>query len=132
VLLRKLPLLDTWNRERREAARVYTDELAGVGDLVLPPVAHGSEPVWHLYPARTHKRAPLGDYLAARGIQTRRHYPQPAHLSPAFAWLGYTRGAFPVTEALADELLSLPIFPGISEQQIHTVVAAIRAFFRGG
>ena len=66
------------------------------------------------------------------GSQTGRHYPQPIHLSPAFAWLGYVRGDFPVTEALADELLSLPIFPGISEQQLAAVVEAIGQFFRGG
>ena len=132
VLLRKLPLLDAWNAQRREAAAYYSESLAGIGDLAIPPVAPESEPVWHLYPIRTRQQARLGEYLSSRGIQTGRHYPQPIHLSPAFAWLGYVRGDFPVTEALADELLSLPIYPGISEQQLSTVVEAIGQFFRGG
>ena len=132
VLLRKLPLLDDWNAQRREAARYYNESLAGIGDLAVPPVASESEPVWHLYPIRTRQQARLGQYLSSRGIQTGRHYPQPVHLSPAFAWLGHARGDFPVTEALADELLSLPIYPGISEQQLATVVEAIGQFFRGG
>jgi dTDP-4-amino-4,6-dideoxygalactose transaminase len=132
VLLRKLPLLDDWNAQRRAAAQRYGEGLAGVGDLVLPPVPPGSEPVWHLYPVRTKRRAALGEFLAARGIATGRHYPQPVHLSPAYAWLGYERGAFPVSEALGEELLSLPIFPGISDEQLDAVVEAVSGFFRGG
>jgi dTDP-3-amino-3,4,6-trideoxy-alpha-D-glucose transaminase len=132
VLLRKLPLLDGWNAARRAAARVYGERLSGIGDLVLPPVPVGSDPVWHLYPVRTGRRAALGEFLAARGIATGRHYPQPVHLSPAYAQLGYARGAFPVSEALGDELLSLPIFPGISDEQLDAVVDAISSFFRGG
>jgi dTDP-4-amino-4,6-dideoxygalactose transaminase len=132
VLLRKLPLLAGWNAARRDAARVYGERLAGVGDLVLPPVPAGSDPVWHLYPVRTRQRAALGEFLAARGIATGRHYPQPVHLSPAYAWLGYGRGAFPISEALGEELLSLPIFPGISEQQLDAVVEAVARFFDGG
>jgi dTDP-4-amino-4,6-dideoxygalactose transaminase len=132
VLLRKLPLLDGWNAARRDAARVYGERLAGLGDLVLPPVPAGSDPVWHLYPVRTARRAALGEFLAAHGIATGRHYPQPVHLSPAYAWLGYERGAFPISEALGEELLSLPMFPGISEEQLDTVVEAVARFFDGG
>jgi dTDP-4-amino-4,6-dideoxygalactose transaminase len=130
VLSRKLPLLEGWNDQRRRIAEAYGQQLAGVGDLVLPPVAPDSRPVWHLYPVRTRRPEALAESLRARGVATGRHYPQPAHLSPAFAWLGYKRGAFPVTEALARELLSLPIFPGMTEGQVDVVVTAVRSHFQ--
>jgi dTDP-4-amino-4,6-dideoxygalactose transaminase len=132
VLLLKLPFLDRWNEERRSAARYYADALTGVGDLRLPATATASNPVWHLYVLRTRDPAALAAFLAERGIQAGRHYPQPAHLSQAYSWLGYSEGAFPVAERLAAEVLSLPIFPGIREQQLAAVAAAITAFFDGG
>ena len=131
VLLHKLPHLDGWTEERRAAARFYGAALADVGDLRLPPVAPGSHPVWHVYPVRTADPARLGAFLAERGIGTGRHYPQPAHLSPAYSWLGHRRGSFPLTEALADELLSLPIFPGIEEDELQAVVEAVEDYFGG-
>jgi dTDP-3-amino-3,4,6-trideoxy-alpha-D-glucose transaminase len=131
VLLRKLPLLDRWNEQRRTAAQLYAAALHGVGDLRLPPVPEGSEPVWHLYVVRTAEPDRLADFLRERGIETGRHYPQPLHLSPAYAHLGYRPGAFPVTETLAREVLSLPIFPGISEAQVAAVAAAVEDYFRG-
>ena len=132
VLLQKLPLLEGWNEERRRTAGFYTDALAAVGDLRLPPPVNGSKPVWHIYVIRTKNPESLARFLADRGIATGRHYPQPLHLSRAFAHLGYKRGAFPVAEALARECLSLPLFPGISEEQLTTVAAATEAYFRGG
>ena len=132
VLLHKLPLLEEWNRQRREAVRWYADALREVGDLRLPPVSAGSEPVWHLFVVRTASPAALGEHLEARGIQTGRHYPEPVHLSAAYSWLGYGRGAFPVTEALASEAISLPLFPGITSEQVEHVVDAIEDYFRVG
>jgi dTDP-4-amino-4,6-dideoxygalactose transaminase len=132
VLLHKLPLLDGWNEERRAAARAYAEALEGIGDFVLPSVPHGSSPVWHLFVVRTADPEQLGSFLAERGIGTGRHYPQVPHLSPAYARLGYRPGDFPVAETLARQALSLPIFPGISEQQLATVVGAIREYFGGG
>ena len=131
VLLRKLPLLDGWNDDRRAAADFYREALTGVGDLGVPPVAPGSEPVWHLYAVRTRRRDELAAFLCARGIGVGIHYPEPPHLSPAYAGLGYGPGDFPVTEALANELLSLPIYPGISESQLQTVADAVAAHFNG-
>ena len=132
VLLRKLPWLTRWNDSRRAAARLYSESLAGLGDLVLPAVAPGSEPVWHLYVIRTSDPVALGESLAARGIGTGRHYPQPVHLASAYEWLGYGEGDFEVAERLADESISLPIYPGITDAQVETVVDAIRRFFAGG
>jgi len=131
VLLRKLPLLDTWNEQRRTVAALYRDALRGIGDLRLPPVARWSEPVWHLYPVRTTRVAELAEFLRERGIGTGRHYPEPPHLSRAYEYLGLRRGAFPVAETLANELLSLPIFPGMTESQIATVAETVAAFFDG-
>jgi dTDP-4-amino-4,6-dideoxygalactose transaminase len=131
VLLRKLPLLEEWNRQRREVARLYYEALAGVGDLRLPPVPDGSEPVWHLFPVRTARPAELAAFLGERGVGSGRHYPEPPHLARAYEWLGFRAGAFPVAEALADELLSLPIFPGMTEEQVAVVAEAVAAWFGG-
>lgn len=132
VLSRKLPLLDAWNAQRTEVAQLYTAALEGVGDLRLPPQPAGSTPVWHLYVVRTADSEALRDFLAQEGVATGRHYPEPAHLSGAFGRLGDGRGSFPVAEALADELVSLPIYPGISEEQTEIVIDSVRRFFAGG
>jgi dTDP-4-amino-4,6-dideoxygalactose transaminase len=129
VLLRKLDELERWNTERRQVAALYADGLAGVGDLVLPHVPSGSEPVWHLYVVRSACREALASFLGERGIGTGRHYPDPVHLTPAYASLGYATGAFPVAERLSREGLSLPLFPGMTEAQASTVIAEIAAFF---
>ena len=132
VLLRKLPLLQAANEQRRAAAAFYASALEDIGGLVLPPVPQGSDPVWHLYVVRSDRRDTLAAFLRDRGIGIGYHYPEPPHLSGAYASLGYRRGAFPVAEALADECVSLPMFPGISESQLEAVVAGVEAFFRRG
>ena len=129
VLLRKLPLLAGWNDERRAAARRYADVLAGIGDLVLPACARASEPVWHLFVVRTAEPGALAASLGERGISTGRHYPSPIHLTRAYAHLGYGPGDFPIAERLAREVVSLPVFPGITEAQIDAVAAAVRMHF---
>jgi len=131
VLSHKLPLLEGWNEERRAAASYYTDALAGIGDLRLPPTATASSPVWHLYVVRTADPAALATFLRERGIGTGRHYPDPVHLTEAYVRLGYRPGDFPVAEALARECLSLPMFPGITEEQLAAAVEGVRAFFDG-
>jgi dTDP-4-amino-4,6-dideoxygalactose transaminase len=132
VLQRKLPLIREWNSQRADAARVYLEGLEGVGDLILPPVAPDSLHVWHLFVVRSSRRAELADFLSARGIGSGRHYPQPLHLAPAFADLGHSAGAFPVTESVAHDGLSLPMFPGIQTGQLEAVMQAIRDFFARG
>jgi dTDP-4-amino-4,6-dideoxygalactose transaminase len=132
ALSHKLPQLDGWNDERRAQARFYGEALAGVGDLVLPPVAPGSEPVWHLYAIRTQDPVALGDFLRERGVGTGRHYPEPAHLSGAYRHLGHGPGSFPISEAIARECLSLPVFPGMTEEQLEAAAAGVAAFFADG
>jgi dTDP-4-amino-4,6-dideoxygalactose transaminase len=129
VLLRKLPLLERWNDERREIARRYLEALEGVGDLRLPQVPAGSSPIWHLFVLRTADPNGLAAFMRERGIQTGRHYPTPVHLTPAYDHLGYEEGAFPVAESLARECLSIPIFPGIQESETATVIEAIAGYF---
>jgi dTDP-4-amino-4,6-dideoxygalactose transaminase len=131
VLLEKLPYLAEWTAARRAAAAFYDDALADVRDVRLPPVAPGSEPVWYVYVVRVEEPARLARFLGERGIATGRHYPEPPHLSRAYAHLGHERGDFPIAERLADTCLSLPIFPGITEDEQTAVVAGVRAFFGG-
>jgi dTDP-4-amino-4,6-dideoxygalactose transaminase len=131
ALLHKLPHLDGWTAARRAIAAHYTAELAGVGDLRLPVVPPGSEPVWHLYVVRTADPAALAVFLAERGVGSGRHYPEPPHLSEAYARLDNRPGAFPVAEALSREALSLPLFPGMTEAQLDAVVHAVKTFFSG-
>jgi dTDP-4-amino-4,6-dideoxygalactose transaminase len=132
VLLHKLPHLHRWTAERRAAAAIYMERLKGVGDLVLPPIAPGSNPVWHLFVVRTANPARLADFLSAREVQTSRHYPSPVHLTRAYAGLGYVKGEFPVSEALANTALSIPLFAGISENEVELVTDAVTDFFRHG
>jgi dTDP-4-amino-4,6-dideoxygalactose transaminase len=132
VLLRKLEYLEEWNQARRGAAQMYGESLADVGDVRPQPVPRGSSPVWHLYTIRTESRDALAAYLQTARIGTAMHYPCPPHLSEAYADLGFGRSAFPVSEALADELLSLPMFPNISPDQIERVTGAIATFFADG
>ncbi len=132
VLSEKLRLLDDCNERRRAAAAAYCDKLAGVGDLTLPTEVEGSHHVWHLFTVRTAEPVALGDHLSSRGISTGRHYPEPPHLSPAFAHLGYREGSFPVAEAIARETLSLPIYPGISDEQVELVASGVKSYFDRG
>jgi dTDP-4-amino-4,6-dideoxygalactose transaminase len=132
VLLLKLAHLDGWNHARADAAAWYSDALAGVGDLRLPAVAPESEPAWHLYVVRTADPERLSHFLRERGIGTGRHYPQPLHFAPAYERLGYEAGAFPVSEAVAAQSLSLPLFPGLREEELARVASAIREYFDRG
>ena len=126
----KLPYLPAWNEERRQAARLYATLLDGVGDLVLPADS-GEAHVWHLYVVRTADPEALAAHLRGLGISVGRHYPVPVHLNPAYAFLGHPEGAFPVAERWARECLSLPLFPGITEQQLETVAEGIASWFAG-
>ena len=132
IVLRKLAYLDDWTSQRRVAAARYAELLTGVGDLVLPPVPPGSEPVWHLFVVRTGDPGSIATFLAERNISTGRHYPEPVHLTRAYAHLGHAEGEFAVAEGLGREALSLPLFPGITEAQLSAVASAAEDFFAHG
>jgi dTDP-4-amino-4,6-dideoxygalactose transaminase len=130
VLSAKLRRLDGWNAARRRAAARYGELLAAVDGVVTPVVAEGNEPVWHLYVVRVADRARvLGELHEAR-IGAGIHYPVPVHRTDAFAHLGQGLGTFPVTEQLADEIISLPMFPDITPAQQERVVSVLAAAVR--
>jgi dTDP-4-amino-4,6-dideoxygalactose transaminase len=126
VLLVKLRQLDAWNAARRRAAAWYLERLATIPDLVLPVVAEGNEPAWHLFVVRHPRRDQLRESMEQAGIGVGIHYPVPLHLQPAYKHLGYQRGRFPVAEQLADTCWSLPLYPEITEDDVDRVVSALR------
>jgi len=129
VLLVKLPHLDGWNAARRRAAATYADLLADL-PLITPTTAGYAEHIFHLYVVRVHNREALMEHLKERGIASGLHYPIPIHLQPAYSELGYKQGDFPITEAYAETILSLPIFPELDDDKVAYVVDAIRDYFQ--
>jgi dTDP-4-amino-4,6-dideoxygalactose transaminase len=130
VLRAKLPYLNPWNRARQEAARRYDRMLRGLPAVRRPSTLDGNDHVWHLYVVRVPERDQVLDRLRRAGVGAGVHYPVPVHLQPAFRWLGYGPGDFPVAEAAAAEVLSLPLFPGITTAQQERVVAELERALR--
>ena len=93
--------------------------------MIPPLAADGNQHVWHLYVVQTPRRDEVLEHLNRAGIDAGIHYPSPVHLLPAFRNLGWARGSFPRAERFADTILSLPLFPGITEEQQHRVVGAL-------
>ncbi len=130
VLRVKLRHLDEWNARRRQVAAWYNERLADL-PVVRPHVLPDVEHVYHLYVIRTERRDALREFLAARGIGTGMHYPIPLPLTEAYSGMGFRKGQFPVTERLAGEILSLPMFAEMTEAHVDEVAGAIREFFAG-
>ncbi len=126
VLNAKLARLDGWNAQRRAAAEHYDALLADTAEVRLPVTDRRNEPVWHIYQVRVPRRDDVLEKLHAAGIGAGIHYPVPIHLQGAFASLGQGEGRYPVSEAAAGEMISLPLFPGITEAQQAEVVDALR------
>ncbi|MEP7097598.1 MAG: DegT/DnrJ/EryC1/StrS family aminotransferase [Dokdonella sp.] len=122
----KLRVLDTWNERRRRVAAKYVACLP-TDVLQLPQVAGNGRPVWHLFVVRTANRSALQRFLADHGVQTLIHYPTPPHLQGAYSSMRYREGDFPIAESMHREVLSLPIGPHLTLEQIDTVVDACRA-----
>lgn len=130
VLGVKLPKLDAWNLLRSSRAALYDRLLADVPGIRIPTVAPDSTHVFHLYVIQVAggRRDALLAHLGGLGIGAGLHYPVPIHLQAAYAHLGYKKGDFPVSEQLASEGLSLPIYPELEDEQVGFVAAAVRAF----
>ncbi|HEY3307941.1 MAG TPA: DegT/DnrJ/EryC1/StrS family aminotransferase [Desulfuromonadaceae bacterium] len=126
-LREKLKGLDGENEHRRQLAALYSDLLKDSG-LVLPVAPEWSEPVWHLYVVRSRQRDALQRLLAVKGIGTMIHYPIPPHLQPAYSELGFAEGCFPVSETIHDTVLSLPMGPHLTKDDVRVVCKAIRHF----
>ena len=125
VLRVKLRALDAWNARRARQAERYASELAE-SSVSLPGVPAWAHAVWHLYVVRSAQRDALRDHLAARDIGTMIHYPIPPHLQPAYADAGFPRDCFPIARAIANEALSLPIGPHMTDEQQSAVIDAVR------
>jgi dTDP-4-amino-4,6-dideoxygalactose transaminase len=124
----KLARLDEWNNRRKQIAKQYLEALEGVADLTLPQVPEWADPVWHLFMVRHPHRDLLQKHLTANGVGTIIHYPLPPHLQKAYAELGYSRGAFPIAEKLADEVLSLPMSAHQTSEETSYVAEQLATF----
>jgi dTDP-4-amino-4,6-dideoxygalactose transaminase len=130
VLSAKLRRLTGWNAARRAAAARYDTLLADLDEVARPRTLEGNEHVWHLYVVRVPDRDRVLKELHAAGIGAGVHYPVPIHLTEAFAGLGHAEGAFPVTERASGELLSLPLFAEITDEQQERVTDALKSALR--
>ncbi len=130
VLLVKLRYLDQWNSTRRKHARQYDELLRGIEAVSTPPTIAYATPVYSLYTIRARDRDRLQAYLRQRGITTGVYYPIPLHMQPAYRYLGYKEHDFPVAESAAQEALSLPVYPELTEGEISRVAEGIRDFYR--
>jgi dTDP-4-amino-4,6-dideoxygalactose transaminase len=121
----KLRWLADWNERRRQIAARYLSELRGL-PLELPVVIDGAVPIWHLFVLRSKRRDRLQEELTRRGIGSLIHYPVPPHLQQAYQDLNLPEGTFPIAERLSREVLSLPLYPELTDEQVQAVITAVR------
>ncbi len=126
VLGVKLPLLDAWNAARRRAAKLYDEFLADISGVTTPFVSPDVEAVYHLYVVQIPERDRVQQALKAEGIETGIHYPIPLHEQPAYSRMGHRPQDFPISHALGPRILSLPMFPELTADQIRHVVESLR------
>jgi dTDP-4-amino-4,6-dideoxygalactose transaminase/acetyltransferase-like isoleucine patch superfamily enzyme len=129
VLGVKLRHLTKWNAARRRIAEIYRAGLAGL-PVKVPQPAHGYEDVYYVFVIRAPERDALSSFLKDAGVATGLYYPVPLHLQPAFASLDYRKGSFPVSEALCGEILALPMYPEMTDDQIEYVTSKVRQFYK--
>lgn len=129
VLSAKLPHLAGWSAKRRANAEYYTNALADVAGLTTPFIDSSNESIFNQYTLRADRRDELQAYLKEKGIGTAIYYPLPLHLQPCFAYLGYKEGSCPESERAAKEVLSLPIYPELTQGQLDEVIEHVRAFY---
>ena len=125
----KLRHLETWNAQRRSAAARYAELLRDVADVTLPFAPENSKGNYHLYVVRCGDREALAEHLKTNGVHSGFHYPLPLHLQEAYRHWGYPKGSLPVTEKIAAEILSLPMFPNLTAEQQQRVSAAVSSFY---
>lgn len=125
ILRVKLRQLETWTEARRARARLYTQLLANA-PIEIPRETSLRRHVWHIFAVRTRDRDHLQKFLSAEGVETGLHYPVPVHLQPSYADLGHRPGDFPATEAAANSVLSLPLYPELSTREVEIVSELVR------
>lgn len=129
LLSLKLRRVEAWNQERRRLVDIYRDELSGIEALRFQHVPDGFRHVYHVLAVLSDERDALVEHLRERGVDVRIIYPTPIHLMEAYRHLGLGRGDFPQAEKVCDEVLCLPLYPGLSTDAVARVAAEIRAFF---
>jgi dTDP-4-amino-4,6-dideoxygalactose transaminase len=128
ALLRvRLRHLDELIAERQRIANRYNEEISNTR-ILKPAVRPGADSSWHQYVVRSNRRDDLMEYLSLNGVSTIIHYPIPPHLSEAYEYLGYSQGSFPIAERMADEVLSLPIYNGMTAEEQSYVIDVINSF----
>jgi len=125
----KLKHLEAENSERVRLAEIYTNELKGIDNLILPELAKNCSSVWHIYLIRTSQRNELQEFLNLNGVGTVIHYPVPPHLQEAYGEIGYKKGDFPIAETIAETCLSLPLYPGLSGINQNLIINLIKQFY---
>jgi len=129
VLLAKLPYLERWNQARKRNAARYTEAFTGHPSVCPPTIDPANDHIFHQYTIRVPQRDELQAHLKQQGIGHAVYYPLALHLQPCFAHLGYRSGRLPAAEAAMDSVLSLPVYPELTEQQQNTVIAAVKSFY---
>ncbi len=124
ILSKKLPYTESWNADRKKAALLYDEKLSHLG-VKTPTTLPNAEHIFHLYVIEVENRDKILNYLRANGVMAQVHYPKVVHLQNCFNYLGYKKGDFPVAEAAADRILSLPIYAEILEEQIDIVIETL-------
>jgi len=130
VLSVKLKYLNQWNESRRKNAQLYNDLLADIDGIITPTEVDYAKHVYHLYVIRVKNRDEFMAALAENDVFCGIHYPVPLHLQDAYKPLGYSKGSFPVAERCAKELVSLPMFAELTQEQIEKVVKEIKHFLK--
>ncbi len=130
ILNVKLKYINEWSQKRRKIAKIYSEKLNNIGDIKTPFVPDYAKPVWHLYVVRTKYREELKKFLAEKGIATGIHYPIALPNLKAYSYLGYKKDDFPVSSRYQDEILSLPMFPELEEDEQHRIIEMILNFYK--
>ncbi len=130
ILSVKLPHIKKWNEMRRNNAHYLSEKLAGINGIEIPQIRKKSSHIFHLYVLKADRRDELQKFLKANGIETAVHYPTPLPLLPAYQYLGKNESDFPVTSQNQKKIISLPMFPELSKEQMDYVAACVRRFYQ--
>ena len=130
VLKVKLPYIHKWNNARFENGMLYNKLLSDLKQVETPKIREHCKPIFHVYELRVEKREQLIEYLTSQGIQTAIHYPVPLPFMPAYSYLNHTKSDFPVVAEQMNKILSLPMYPELSVEQIEYVTDTIKAFYK--
>ncbi|MHB8280205.1 MAG: DegT/DnrJ/EryC1/StrS family aminotransferase, partial [Candidatus Humimicrobiaceae bacterium] len=117
-----------WNLRRKQISEMYNKGLEGL-PIILPSTVPENKHVFHLFVIRVKQREKFMKFMSDEGISTVIHYPIPIHLQPAYKYLNYKKGILPVTEKVAEEIVSLPIFPDLEDIEVDYVIHTIRKFY---